>query len=89
MLELEGAEGLEADAMWVPHHGRVTDNLREFVEAVDPRWLLNSSGRLTERQLERLGETLPGRDVSHTLQTGALMLRFTNEGGSLKPFLSN
>ena len=73
-------EALRADILLLPHQGSVRTLDPSFVEAVSPRCIINSSGRLSEGQLERLAELVGGREVIHTFQSGAVTVRLTGCG---------
>jgi len=73
-------DALRADVLLLPHHGSITKNLAEFVAAVDPKWIVNSSGFLNERKVNNLREVLHDKPLWHTFIHGAIRIDFCEQG---------
>ena len=86
LLDLYGREGLESDVLLLPHHGAVVASLAEFVSAVDPEVIVNSSGAMPVHRIERLAEALGGRGVWHTFENGAVTVRLGESGVAVRGF---
>ena len=78
---------LAADILVAPHHGNRSGVLKAFVSAVDPRYVLFSTGyrnRFAYPKSETLND-YEGRVVLNTVHHGALTFRFDSGGVRLIP----
>jgi competence protein ComEC len=73
-------DSLKSDVLLLPHHGSVSKNLEAFVAAVDPKWIVNSSGYLNERKVDRLQEVSGNKPILHTFSGGAIRIDITEQG---------
>jgi competence protein ComEC len=65
---------LSADVLLLPHHGGLTPSTAAFVEAVQPRYLIQSSSRSTSATLERLGGIVGDGRLFNTADDGAIRI---------------
>ncbi|MEW8029582.1 MAG: DNA internalization-related competence protein ComEC/Rec2 [Candidatus Thiodiazotropha sp.] len=85
------AEDLESDIVVAPHHGSATSSTRSFVNAVDPDWVLVSSGYRNsygfpkDEVVERWRQQ--GAVILNTAETGAIQFRIGREQQELVPRL--
>ena len=79
-------EGLASEVLVLPHHGSPTRVLPVFVDAVNPHTIINSSGYLRPARIQQLAETLPGREILHTSQAGAVTTQITPRGPQVSTF---
>lgn len=85
------AKDLRSDIVVAPHHGSATSSTPAFVKAVDPDWVLVSSGyrnsygfpkdEVVQRWRQR------GAVVLNTAETGAIQFRINREETDLAPRL--
>ncbi|MES9992219.1 MAG: DNA internalization-related competence protein ComEC/Rec2 [Candidatus Thiodiazotropha sp.] len=85
------AEGLESDIVVAPHHGSATSSSEPFVSAVDPDWVLISSGYGNSYGFPKDEVVRRWRDQGATIlnsaQTGAIGFRLGNNQTELIPLL--
>ena len=79
---------LRADVLLLPHHGGIDATTQAFVEAVDPRYVIQSSFRRTEPTVESLGPILEGRVLFNTADDGAVQVVLGDEDISVTAFRS-
>lgn len=72
---------LRADVLVAPHHGSVEESTADFVQAVDPLYVLSSDDRTpTLKQVEFEPVAGPGRRLLRTNRDGSLTVRITRRG---------
>ncbi|NLX14219.1 MAG: ComEC/Rec2 family competence protein [Phycisphaerales bacterium] len=79
---------LKADVLVLPHHGGMRSNTRQFIESVNPRYCLRSSGRRDRDTDSGLLELMADRRYFNTADDGALEVRITPTDISAQPFSS-
>lgn len=83
--------GLASQLLVAPHHGSNSSSSKDFVTAVDPDWVLfstgykNSYGFPKEEVIRRW--LSHGSQILNTAQTGAIQFRITPGQTTLKPKL--
>ena len=84
--ELMAREDLRADVLVAPHHGRPCATTEAFVQAVNPGWMICSSG---PSGASRLAEARPQRlpcAVLNTGEDGAVRVRLAAGSVEVEPF---
>jgi competence protein ComEC len=82
-------DGLASDILVAPHHGSATSSSEAFVKAVDPEWVLFSTGYRNRygfpRQpvVERWRQS--GARLINSAEAGAVSFRLRNDGASPSP----
>jgi competence protein ComEC len=85
------AGGLASDILVAPHHGSATSSTQAFVDAVDPEWVLVSSGYRNsygfpkDEVVQRWQQQ--GAVILNTAETGAIQFRIARGGQELVPRL--
>ena len=69
---LDSRVDLSADVLLLPHHGAVVRNTRQFVEAVDPTYVIRSSSEHGPRSAEKLQPVIGDRRLFNTADDGAV-----------------
>lgn len=73
-LVSDHAEVLKADALALPHHGSVVHNTAAFIEAVDPRIAVRSSGQRRNLTTNRIEQLVGPRTYFNTADDGCILL---------------
>lgn len=86
------AKDLASEIVIAPHHGSATSSSHPFVDAVDPDWVLISSGYRNSYGFPK-GEVVArwrrqGAVILNTAETGAIQFRIPRGGQALEPLLS-
>ncbi|HPF39100.1 MAG TPA: ComEC/Rec2 family competence protein [Phycisphaerae bacterium] len=79
---------IHADALVLPHHGAVAHNTQRFIDRVNPRIAIRSTGQrrdMTTNGIERLVGT--ARTYLTTADDGCIRLRIKNHSLTATPFL--
>ena len=79
-------ERIASDVLILPHHGTATRVLPAFIEAVNPRVIINSSGLLSPNKANALAELLGGRQILHTYRRGGVTTQLTPVGLQTQTF---
>ena len=69
---LDSGADLSADVLLLPHHGGVVRNTRQFIEAVDPAYVIRSSSEHGPRSAEKLQPVIGDRRLFNTADDGAV-----------------
>ncbi len=80
------SDDLHADVLLLPHHGAVDKSLDEFVAAVCPEIIVNSSQRMPASRLEKLRTALPDPEILHTWRHGCISIHPQNGSLVVEPF---
>jgi competence protein ComEC len=79
---LENPSVLRSDVLVAPHHGSEETTTRQFIQAVEPQYIVASSDRLTskkQKNFDALAAEL-GRPLFRTSRSGAIMVEITPQG---------
>ena len=77
---------MKADVLLLPHHGSINRHLAEFVDTVDPQYIINSCGFLNPQKVQHLQNELGGRNIYHTFESGAIEVSFLPNNITIKTF---
>jgi competence protein ComEC len=77
---------LDADVLVLPHHGGVERTTEAFIEAVDPRYLIRSSGMRDHATRNGLIELIRDRTYFNTADDGAITVTIDDHGVTVTPF---
>ncbi|MCH7924812.1 MAG: ComEC/Rec2 family competence protein [Planctomycetes bacterium] len=80
LRELAQRDDIHADVLFLPHHGGVRPSLPEFLEAVSPRVLVQSSHRRTADTVSGLVEIVGHRPLFNTADIGAVEIVLDESG---------
>lgn len=86
LLERELPQRLDADILLLPHHGAVRPTLSNFVNAVRPELIVNTSDYLASARIDKLHRALSGRPLLQTYQHGAISVYLTPTGIKARAF---
>lgn len=82
---LEHAD-VKANVLLAPHHGAVVQTTREFIDAVNPRWIIRSSGHRADGARAELEQIAAGRAVLSTADVGAVTITLAEPGVHVECF---
>jgi competence protein ComEC len=68
---------LHADVLIAPHHGSVTATTREFIQAVNPHWIIRSASQRTSATRNGFNDIVANRNVLNTADVGAVTITMT------------
>ncbi len=85
LLELPPAE-LAADVLVLPHHGSYTPALAAFIDAVDPKIVLRSSGYRASGATRQIEALTVHREFYSTSTSGALTIAIGDNGPTVGEF---
>lgn len=82
LAALSDMDGIAADVLLLPHHGAVVQNTAALIGAVDPRYVLRSSGRRHFASSGTLEAIVEGRVYLNTADAGCI--RVTIADGDIR-----
>jgi competence protein ComEC len=77
---LKKPERLKADVLIAPHHGSGEGFTEQFVNAVDPRWIVSSNDRTLTNKQRAFETMIGGRPLYRTNTCGSVTVTITREG---------